>query len=132
MEALGHPKLLSQHWVQLTNLYYLLLIFYWIGRLVLGWIMSLQNCENDHVSTVHIKPISCFMKMHKPCFPTHNREKTIKDVDAVCGDRTHDHVVKSHALYHWAKTARYLVLIILLFIFDIGYMLNKKLLVKEV
>jgi hypothetical protein len=24
---------------------------------------------------------------------------------AVCGDRTHDHVVKSHALYHWAKTA---------------------------
>ena len=22
----------------------------------------------------------------------------------VCGDRTHDHMVKSHALYHWAKT----------------------------
>jgi hypothetical protein len=24
---------------------------------------------------------------------------------AVRGDRTHDHVVKSHALYHWARTA---------------------------
>ena len=27
------------------------------------------------------------------------------NLSAICGDRTHDHVVKSHALYHWAKMA---------------------------
>ena len=29
----------------------------------------------------------------------------LHNLSAICGDRTHDHVVKSHALYHWAKMA---------------------------
>ena len=35
---------------------------------------------------------------------------------AVCGDRTHDHVVKSHALYHWAKTAWLFLFIVWLYL----------------